>query len=177
MAAKTSTTLDHRTVPRGEHHAFRHFVRMPSCRLDPPQTDGACWLYTAQATTTDHGLLAIRHPKLTPTREWRAHGHIEHHCGNPSVQIILRSSSAPSRNLGSRLLLRASSEQKMTWSLHHFPRLSGSSCTFPVSEVQPKSTYRVSFSNSFCASFESGKQVPVSEQSHPGRLHFDSSAM
>ena len=66
MAAKASTTLAHRTVPEREQRAFPRFVRMLSCRLDTPQTDGACWLHAAQATSTDHGLLALRHPKLTP---------------------------------------------------------------------------------------------------------------
>ena len=59
MAAKASTTLNHRTVPREEERAFPHFVHMQSCRLDPPQTDGACWLHAAQATSTDHGLLRV----------------------------------------------------------------------------------------------------------------------
>ena len=53
---KASTTLVHRTVPRAEQRAFPHFVRMLSCRLDLRQTDGACWLHTAQATSTSHGL-------------------------------------------------------------------------------------------------------------------------
>ena len=41
-----------------------------------------------------------------------------------------------------------------------------STCTFTVSEVQPKFTYRVSFSNSFCASFVPGETVAVPQQSH-----------
>ena len=65
MAAKASTILDHRTVPGEEQRAFPHFVHTLSCRHDPPQNDGACWLHTARATSTDHGLLALRHPKLT----------------------------------------------------------------------------------------------------------------
>ena len=45
---------------KGEQHAFPHFVHTLSCRLDPPQTDGACWLHTAQDTSTDRGLLVLR---------------------------------------------------------------------------------------------------------------------
>ena len=66
MGAKASTTLAHRTMPREEWRASPHFFRMLSCRLDQPQTDGACWWHTAQAKSTDHGLLAPQHTLLTP---------------------------------------------------------------------------------------------------------------
>ena len=51
MAAKASTTLAHRTVPGGKQRALPHFVHVLSCRHDPPQTDGACWLHMAHATS------------------------------------------------------------------------------------------------------------------------------
>ena len=41
---------------------FRSSAVLPS---RPPQTDCACCLHTAQATSTDHGPLAPLHPKLT----------------------------------------------------------------------------------------------------------------
>ena len=53
MAAETSTILAHRTVPRGDQRAFPHFVHTLSCRLDPPQTDDACWLHTSTASLID----------------------------------------------------------------------------------------------------------------------------
>ena len=42
---------------------FLSYAVLPS---DQPQTDGVCWLHTAQATSTDHGMLAAPHKKLTP---------------------------------------------------------------------------------------------------------------
>ena len=65
-AAKASTTLAHRAVPRREQRAFPHFCRMLSCRVDPLKADDACCWHATQATSTDHFLLAPPHPKLTP---------------------------------------------------------------------------------------------------------------
>ena len=51
---------------KGHQRAFQHFVQTLSCRLDPPQTDGACWLHMAHATSTDRGLLILRHSRSCP---------------------------------------------------------------------------------------------------------------
>ena len=49
---------DFKVCQEGEQRAFPHFVHMLSCCLDPPQTDSACWLHTAQSTSTDATLEA-----------------------------------------------------------------------------------------------------------------------
>ena len=71
----------------GKQRAFPHFVRMLSCRLDPPQTDGAWWLHTAQATSTDLCLLALRHSKLPPlTTITELSASLD--CGSPSADRV-----------------------------------------------------------------------------------------
>ena len=63
MAAKASTTLAHRTVPREERLVSPRFSRLLSYHLDQPTTDGACWWHTPQAKSKDLASAGTTHTR------------------------------------------------------------------------------------------------------------------
>ena len=81
------------------------FTELSAAPLDCGSADVSCTTSPLQANVTTRS-----------NARMEAHCRIETPlCGDPKCPHLLRSSSPPSRNLGNRLLLRESSEQKLTW--------------------------------------------------------------